>query len=578
MKKLIFGHRLRNFVSVLSCFLSISASAQFNPPASPETSYPAVFSGTLGPTSHTSAYAIDNVMVPGFPMARSIAVSGWDDPAGPNGVAWQYLDPAYNPVLGLQGVLPYANVRDLEVGLIRIGADLHLLVAYYDMTAPGHMLDDYNLAAGAPAFVGTTVLSALPYYTRISMDCHMQYATVVAWEDVNGINTIFGLNAGGPILQLSGILTLNGTAGEGTVDVAFSHNQLLNAQYVYYNPFSGNITQSEYDFWTGIAIPTPAVVVPTVNDINQVGTCRPCGDGTPSNIPVINKCPYMNIDCPDHYQVDNWAYTYTTDANNISVRYLNLNASLVANTVIVNDNSVLPSAAINTAQNIHPFCTYDSRCGMVPEITVAWHTSFIDPITAQPAGYVALKMDETGTVLLSPLDYLNVAINPTWASMTPVLSMCKKDDLFNRRYFVFPEFDPGAPDFRMQNRYPQYCMGLLKGAPGENTEEEQVSPQCNDEKNIAAFKKAHGISSIAASPNPFKSTFRIDIPLEYLQEQSTMILTDVLGNVIAEYKGGAKEANAFFETKTKTLPVGSYFLNVSIDGKLKETLKMTKSE
>jgi hypothetical protein len=573
MKKLLSGHWLRNSVSVLvSCFLSASAFAQFNPPGFPETSYPPVFSGNMGLTPHTSAYALENVQAH-VPMARHLAVAGWDDAGGPSGVSWQFLDMAYNPVL--QGTIPYVNVQDLEVGLMQLGGGTHLLVAYYDIAAPGHRLDIYDMSGGAPVWVSTTPLSAMPNYTRISMDCHMQYAMAIAWEDANGINTIVGLN--GPVIQLSGILTLNGTLGDGTVDLAFSHNNMLNVQYVYYNPFSGNITQSEYDFWTAIWLPTQNIT-PTINDVNQVGTCRPCGDGTPSNIPVINKCPYMNIDCPDHYAVDNWAYTYTTDNANISVRYLNLNASPIANTVIVNDNSVLPSAAINTVQNIHPFCTYDTRCGGQANITVAWHTSFIDPATLQTAGYVALKMDETGTILTSPLDYLTVAANPTWASITPVLSMSKKDDLFSQRYIVFPEYDPGAPDFRMQNKYPSFCTPFLKGNPDAGAEEEHTAPNCNDEKNIAEFMRLHGITKINASPNPFRSTFRIDIPLEYLQEQSTMILTDVLGNVIAEYTGGAREATAFFETKTKTLPAGSYFLNVNIDGKLKETLKMTKSE
>lgn len=575
MKKLLpMGQWLCVVVTLLlSGYYPVSVSAQFNPPVFPETSYPPVFSGNMGTTQHTSAYALDNINAP-FPGARSLAVSGWDDGGALCGVAWQYLDAAYNPVA--QGVLPYTNVRDLEVGLINVGGQIHLLVAYYDQTAPGHRLDEWNMAGGAPAFVGTTPLSALPYYTRISMDCHMQYATVIAWEDLNGINTIMGLGMGGPTLTLSGILTLNGTLGEGTVDVAFSHNNMLNAQYVYYNPFSGNITQSEYDFWTGIYLPT-GNVTPTINDVNQVGTCRPCGDGTPSNVPVIQKCPYMNIDCPDHYQVDNWAYTYTTDNTNISVRYLNLNMSIFANTVVVNDNSVLPSMAINTTQNVHPFCTYDTRCNQ-PTITVAWHTNFIDPGSGATAGYVALKMDETGTILLSPMDYLSVAANPTWASNTPVLSMCKKDDLFNRRYIVFPEFDPGAPDYRMQNRYSPHCFNFLKGNPDEGGAEEHSSPNCGDDKNIAEFNRLHGFSAINASPNPFTTSFKVNVPFEYRDEETTVILTDVLGTTIAEYKGMGKDATAYFENRTKSLPAGSYFLNVNIKDKAKETIKLIKSE
>lgn len=561
------------FTALFTCLLSTEAAAQFNPPVAFEDTYPGV-GPNIGLTEHTSAYSMQgvNTMIGG----GNLVLTGWDDPnpLQPAGVSWRLQTPALFIIA--QGIIPYTNVRDLEVGYLDVGGDPEILVAYY-LNGTGHMLDVYSFITGTPVLLYTNTLSAMPNYTRISMDCHLTYGTAIAWEDVNGINTVMGLNSGpGPAIQFSPILTLNGTLGQTGVDIAFSHGGPLNVQYAYYNPFSGTITESEFDFWTAMGLPMGSPPVnPTINDINTVGTCRPCGSGTSSNVPIIQKCPYINIDCPGHYMFDNWAYTYTTDNSNISVRLMDMNVSPVASTVIVNNGSVLPTMPLNGNQNMHPFCAYDRNCGPNPAITVAWFTNAMDPITGTTAGYVGLRMDQSGTTLLSPPDYMTVANNPAWASMTPVLSLSKQDDMFPYLYTIFPEYDPTVPGFRMENKYPFFCSNSFKGTPDA---QEEHSYYCNDNERIAEYRRLNSLSAVNVFPNPFKTTFKLSIPSDCLKDNATILLTDVLGTVVGEYSGPSIEANAYLDTKTKSLAAGSYFLNVSIEGKVKETLKITKAE
>jgi hypothetical protein len=559
--------------TLLSCFLSVSAFAQtFNPPGSFEDTHPNV-GGGIGLTGHTSAYSLAWMNTALGPC--DFVMSGWDDASAlqPAGVSWRLLTPGNPAGIINQGVIPYANVRDVEVGAVTVNNLPQMLVAYY-RNGIGHMVDVYDMATGAPVFLYTNVLSTMGYYTRISIDCHKQYGIVIAWEDMNGINFVCGLNTI-PTITFSPILTLGGTLGETTVDVAFTHSSALLTQFVYYNPNTGNITESSFDYWVAMGLTFPQVVGPKIHDKNFIGTCDPCDPkNTPKDMPRLSVCPYMNIDAPGHYGKDNWAYTYTTDNNNISVRYMDLNTSPFAATAVVNDGSSLPAMPINGNLNVHPFLQYDNMCG--PAINVAWYTNTIDPGPGSVAGYVGLRMNETGNVLYSPIDYLTVANNPTWGSMTPVISHSKSDDICpGFMYTVFPEFDMGAPGFRMENKYPAYCANSYKGDPNGDNHEHIA---CNDDERIAEFKKLHSIGNLSAYPNPFQSSFRIGLSEDYIQDVATITLIDVLGNTVATYNGPAYEANAYFETKTKNLAAGSYFLNVTIEGKLRETLKLTKSE
>lgn len=567
--------RASGFALAATCLFSVSVSAQtFNPPTAFEDTWPT--SPAIGLTEHTSAYS--NTMVNVNPYGPcDLVLAGWDhsNPLQPEGVSWRLLQPGIPTTIYAQGIIPYSNVRDLEVGWLDVVGDPEILVAYY-LNGTGHMLDVYSIATGTPAFLYTKVLSTMPNYTRISMDCHIPpYAMAVAWEDVGGINVVCGLNSG-PGINFSNILTLTGTLGETGPDLAFVHTGTgLMLQTVYYNPSTGNITESMFDFWTAMGT-LGFTITPTVNDVNLVGVCHqvnpPDDPKNPQAPPMIQQCPYMNIDGPGHYGVDNWAYTYTIDPNNILVRVMDLNTSPFASTVNVTNGS-LGNIPINANINMNPFPYYNHLNCANTGIVVAWYTNTINRKTRRLAGYVGLNMSENGTVLYSTPDYLTIANNPTWASPTPVLSISKQDDMLSYMYTVFPEIDP-LGNFRLENKYPPLCVNSWK--PSGDTHNETFT--CNDADKIANYNKSHHLSAsgISVYPNPTSSTFALNMYAAYQQSDMTIVVTDILGVTVGKYSGKGMNANLYLADLSKGLVSGTYLLNVNVPGQAKETLKVTK--
>lgn len=540
------------FCSLLGIIGQLSAQT-FVMPTAFEDSWPMAGSPDISLTTHTSAYSYANVNIPGLGTC-DVVFAGWDEPSGTvAGVSWRYMASGTPGAIFNQGVIPYSNVRDLEVGYLDIGTSRQLLVAYYEIGV-GHKLDVYDLNFAGATLAYTNVLSTSPTYGRISIDCHLTYATAITWEEGSFIKTMVGLNTS-PI-SFSGVLTLNGSAKYRAPDCAFSHTGPLDVQYSYYSPSTGMVIESSYDFWTMIFMGGGTVPV-TVNDMNFIGFFSD---------PVIT-----NIDCPGHYNVPNWAYTYTTNNMDISVRLVDFNTSGIPTTVVVNDMSALPCAPINNVWNAYPFVAYDvNHAPGLLSMYVGWYTQAIDPATSLPAGYVSLRMNESGTLAISPLDYLTVANNPTWASQTHVLSFSKQDDMFPYLYTVFPEYDPGFPGYQLQNKYHDWTTPQFKG-------EEIHMVECNDEARIAEFKnKMVTGTTIKAYPNPFTNVLGLSFPASMQQSSTTIVVSDVMGKAIDTYTGQVSKVNAHLTDLSKTLSPGAYIMNVSVEGQTKQTIKLTK--
>lgn len=554
--------RALSVFSILFCLLLgsvLHVSAQtFIPPIAYEDSWPMAGSPDINLTSHTSAYSFAGVNVPGFGPV-DLALAGWDDPTGAvAGASWRYLQPGNPAVVLSQGVLPYTNVRDVEVGFMDVFGSSQMLVAYYELGV-GHKIDVYDLTTSGPSLLYTNVLSTSPNYGRISMDCHLTYAVALVWEEAGVIYTMVGLNSG-PSIAFSGVLTLAKTGNDYAPDCAFSHTSMggsLNVHYCYYSPSTGIMREVSYDFWTMIYM-TGGTVPTLFNDFNFIGFYSD---------PVI-----ANIDCPGHYDVENWAYAYTTNNQDISVRLVDYHTMASAATRVINDGSVLACTAINGNYNYAPFPAYDPNHSPGAEnIYVGWYTNTPDPGAGmQPAGYVALRMNENGLIALSPLDYLTVANNPTWATQTPVLSFSKQDDIFPFLYAVFPEYDPGFPGYQLENKYHNWPTPMFKG-------EEKHAFRCDDEARIEAFKKNMVATSvIKAYPNPFTNVLGLSFPASMQQSATTVVVSDVTGKVIDTYNGQVSKVNTHLTDLSKTLSPGAYIMNVSVDGQTKQTIKVTK--
>ncbi len=545
------------FCSLLGITGQLSAQT-FVPPIAFEDSWPMAGSPDINITTHTSAYSFATVNITGMGMPCDLVLAGWDEPSGTTaGVSWRYLQPGSPTMIINQGVVPYSNVRDLEVGYLNVVGNTQMLVAYYSIGV-GHMVDVYDLTPAGPVFAYTNTLSTSPNYGRISMDCHLEYAVAITWEEAGTIYTTVGLVTS-PVITFSGVLQIAGTRKDYEPDCAFSHTSMagtLNVHYSYYSPSTGVITEASYDFWTMIYMGGGIVPV-AVNDLNFIGFYSD---------PIIT-----NIDCPGHYDVENWAYTYTTNSQNISVRLIDYHTLGTPVTSVINDMSILGCQAINGNYNAHPFPAYDpNHAPGATSIYVGWYTNTIDPATSAVAGYIGLRMNESGTVALSPLDYLTIANNPTWASQTHVLSFSKQDDMFPFLYTVFPEYDAGAAAYQLQNKYHSWPTAQFKSA------ENQVH-QCDDEERIAAFKsKLVASTTIKAYPNPFTNVLGLSFPTSMQQSATTVDVSDMTGKVLDTYNGQVSKVNAHLTDLSKTLSPGTYIMNVSVDGQTKQILKVTK--
>lgn len=556
--------RALSMLSILFCAvagITNQAVAQvFTAPIAFEDSYPVAGSPDIGITTHTSAYALQGVPITGYGPI-DLALAGWDEPSGSvAGASWRYLQPGNPAVVLNQGVINYTNVRDVEVGYLDVSGDQQMLVAYYELGV-GHKIDVYSFSSGTPTLLYTNVLSTSPNYGRISMDCHLTYAVALVWEEAGVIYTMVGLNSG-PSIAFSGVLTIGKTQKDFEPDCAFSHTSMagtLNVHYVYYSPSTGRFTESSYDFWTMITMMGGTVPV-AINDFNFVGFFSD---------PLV-----ANIDCPGHYDVENWAYAYSTNNMDISVRLIDYHTMPLPVTRVVNDMSILPCSTINMYRNMAPFPAYDpNHSPGMQNIYVGWWTGALDPAAGMNiAGYIAIRMNEFGNVAISPLDYLTVANNPTWGTQTPVLSFSKQDDMFSYLYTVFPEWDPTFPGYRLEHKYHNWPTPAFKGEANHNH-----TFQCTDEAKIAEFKKNQiAATAIKAYPNPFSNVLGVAYPASMQQDVTTVSVTDLTGKVMGTYNGQVSKVNTYLTELSKQLAPASYLLNVSVEGKAKETIKITK--
>jgi hypothetical protein len=113
---------------------------------------------------------------------------------------------------------------------------------------------------------------------------------------------------------------------------------------------------------------------------------------------------------------------------------------------------------------------------------------------------------------------------------------------------------------------------------GEGAEEHHET-ECNDEAKRQAFLASHKVqkaNGISAYPNPFDGSFGLAIPAAYQQEEMTIVITNILGEVTGEYKGLGSKVNTYLDELSKTMNSGTYIVNVNVAEKTNETLKVVK--
>lgn len=527
---------------LFSMITNTSIAQVFNPPAAYEDSYP--FAGNqIGRTTHTSCYSSSNLNILG--SSEDLVISAWDEPGMYATVAWRRLTPGAPWAIINQGLIPYGpGYRDMEVGFMYVGSTIKIFAAYYKVGS-GHYIDIYDLTAGGPVLSGNITLSSSSTYGRISLDCHRMYGMVVTWEDNAVIRTRVAWDNGGS-LGVSPIVTFDPSSVKRRLpDVTFSHANSTGAllcEYVYMedNGSSQGFIESSYDFWTMAGFGSPMIVAPLVQDFN------------PISYSTFVSPP--NIDCPDHYSVQNWAYTYhTSTTNDIYVRLIDYNSTAIPNTIVVNDGSI-GIAPINGSQNINPFISYANS---YDNFYVGWFTTEIDPMTSDIASYVSVNVHESGTFVMSAPDYLTVPNDPSKASGTPFLSFSKYTEISDYLYTIFPQYDNSA-GYEMQHKYHNWSsLSAFKG------EQSQIV-ECNDKGRTAFLAKhaAGSLSTASAYPNPFTDQLAISVSADMLQENVDVTITSITGSVVFQESGIPSDINKQL-SNLSSLNTGMYIMSLN---------------
>ena len=500
-------------------------------------------------------------------------LSAWssNDPSGRGEFIYTFTAPSVPTAIAAQGSFIYGGVADIEVGIVQDGGGGHwVVVTYYDYLgmhsptgSPGHILDMYKMTGSVSSPLALAVknqLSYSPNYGRIRMDSHKDYAVAIAW-DYHGVGiqtTVCDMG------NWSGVTTLNGTAGEEGPDVAFSHtNNLLNVRFVYQNPAAGTITESMLDWPLLLSIPfgSTATIPPAVEDIT----------GAP--FPISN----LVLDCPDHYDVENWAYTYT-DGDRVFVRHLDYHSWGVPVTTIVNDGS-LGNAPLTTKYTAHtPTLHYGDGAigGSAGQISVGWYCTYTFSGFG-PSHYIGIEMKESGTSILNAPDYMRLPNSyvPFSFSNSGIAYSKISDapgslapDYMYATYFT--ETSPGSGNYDLHHAFHKWNNPIFRG--GTPTPKHEVDCKSPSKQEQVAILKTN------SAPNPFQNRFTNNIALK---ETANVMLTlvDVTGQVVAQKSATLNKGNHTIEMSgLDKLPAGNYILSTSVNGKISGTQVMVKQQ
>lgn len=576
---------------LISCIGAQSYGQNFVPPAAYSFDYNSAALQSPDNVNHTANYSIANIPT-GF-GAADMYLGGWSSLGTGSEVTYQFTVPGNPTGMFYQGIIPIPNGTEVTVGSVRVNTLDYILIAYRLIgAASGYKLDLYriNISTTTPiSFSGSFTLSTSSGGDgRISMDCHKQYGVALVYPTTAGIETRVANTSGGT-WAISPAVTLTGTAGNTSPDVAFNHsNSGLNVHYVYYNPSTYRLTESVLDFYA-ILGNLSGSMTPAVEDVNQLPV-------SPYNFFRLVR---PVIDCPDHYDVDNWAYAYTyTLAPNtvgpngflktegIFVRHVDYHSSGVPATVNVTDGS-LGNAPCMDYYPIYPtLCYGEEMSGFnTGQIYVSWYNQ--ENPTQDGGMFVGVHMRENGGGLLSVPDYLTIPNSLNSYSVNSIHATNLYD------YYISPialsknsdAISALAPDFLYTTYlyrdvpfpYP-YLFNHVFHKWNDNTAYKGSAPSLS-----ALFPEYGSLSDLKqletgmqVQPNPFNNAARASFTLT---EDGTLRLqlSDIVGRVVWQREETAiKGAHTAQLDNLQKVPAGVYMLKASLNGKPVDTKKIIK--
>lgn len=492
---------------------------------------------------HTSCYSVDasgSVFGP-----AGLYLSAWNssDANNTGEFLWR-LSPQSNPAgVYQQGSFQYLGVMSMEVAAAYNFSTnrMNIFVAYYKVGI-GHFLDTYeqlNTTGPNPVnLVSTQQLSSSASYGRIRIDVFRSHYAVMVWEDpAIGLRTKAYPGGG----AWSGTSTLANSFGETSPDVALVGNNNVRAHYVSYNAGSGAITESAIDINNVLA--APGIVTTQVEDVDYIGN---------------DLRSEIVLDCPDLYDVENWAYTYT-NGSEVFVRLMDQH-NLGGTTRVRINSGILgnqPTAGIQKA--FSPALHYGSAAtsGTTGQITVGWYTT--DGNTTN--GYIALEMTEDGSHLLSNADYMGLP-NAFTGNMYPY----KPGIAFSRNtlhapnylYATYYDYDPTGSTPQLHHAFHTWGDVVFRGVNETGSES--------------------GTSAVITGiyPNPFHDVLHTSVVLQ--EDASVKLeLLDMTGRQIWNYQAalgkGSHRVNA---ASLQKLSAGTYMLVTTVNGHKLNTQKVVK--
>ena len=286
-------------------------------------------------------------------------------------------------------------------------------------------------------------------------------------------------------------------------------------------------------------------------------------DVTGAPFPISN----VVLDCPDHYDVENWAYTYT-DGVKVYVRHLDYHSLGTPITTVVNDGSLGNQASSKRFSAQNPTLHYGNGAisgGSTGQISVGWYSS-VGFSGSGASLYMGIEMKESGSGLLSAPDYMRLpnSTSPAAAARSGIAYSKMSDgvgvlapDYMYATYFT--EIPAGSGSYQLHHAFHKWNNPVFKG--GTSTPAHEVdckSPSHNDQ--VAVLKTS-------TAPNPFQARFTHNIALNEVADVQ-LSLVNVSGQVVAQKSSKLNKGSHSIEMNgLDKLPVGNYILTTTVNGK-----------
>lgn len=515
--------------------------------------------------THTSNYSTriyDTILRTDF------YISAWStrEPGANSEVIYTFTRPDDPTTVFNQASIIMQDASDIEVGYyFDVNMNQNAVAIAYYKNGVGHMMDIYRLHSTPSytlSYVQTIPLAPGSQYGRIRMESHYRYGIAVVWENPGaGIQAIVGKSG-----NWGTIKPLGGPNVGGAPDVAFSHpdNGQLDVLFVYKN--GGGMQVSKFDFEQEIASPGSAPIIP-VDFFNIPG-----------------QLSHPVIDCPDHYNKETWAYTFT-DGNNIFVRHMESNFMGAPQTTIVNDGSLgnLPTANRRNmaySPTLHYGDGAYSAGGYTGQIHVGWYN--VDNVAngnfIGGGRYIGVELRTTGGSLINDPDYMGISQNAQ--DVLPdsysgiAFSKMGEGHWYNAPMYMyttyFTETAPGAGDYYLNHAFHKWSDTRFRG----NNTPPPPHPDCGQHTPVAQMQAQ--AAEMNVYPNPFKSTLTNNVTMN-AEGLFELTLTDINGRQVGSKQVRLNKGRHMVEmSKLGHLTPGTYFLSSFVDGKINGTKTVVK--